>query len=61
MSEHKIKRHNKSLLLYHLVFPLKYRRKAISKEVGGTSNEEAIREYVKNQGREKEYKKSHQQ
>ena len=143
MSDHKIKRHNKSLLLYHLVFPLKYRRKAISNEVGETlkeicfdisdryeiqfieigyesdhvhflvqsvpsysvskmitmlksitskelfqrhpevkkmlwsgkfwtsgyyvntvgqySNEEAIREYVKNQGKEKEYKKLHQQ
>lgn len=34
MSEHIVKRHNKTLLLYHLVFPLKYRRKAISVEVG---------------------------
>ena len=34
MSDHVLKSHNKTLLLYHLVFPLKYRRKAISKEVG---------------------------
>ncbi|MCF6359827.1 MAG: IS200/IS605 family transposase [Cyclobacteriaceae bacterium] len=36
MSEHISKSHNKTLLLYHLVFPLKYRRKAISKKVGET-------------------------
>ena len=30
MSEHILKRHNKTLLMYHLVFPLKYRRKAIT-------------------------------
>ncbi len=34
MSEHVIKRHNKSLLLYHLVFPLKYRKSVITKEIG---------------------------
>lgn len=34
MSEHIIKRHNKSLLLYHLVFPLKYKRSVITKEIG---------------------------
>jgi REP element-mobilizing transposase RayT len=34
MSEHILKRHNKSLLLYHLVFPLKYRKSAITKEIG---------------------------
>ena len=34
MSDHIFKSHNKTLLLYHLVFPLKYRRKAISNEVG---------------------------
>jgi len=34
MSEHIHKRHNKTLLLYHLVFPLKYRRKGISDDVG---------------------------
>ena len=34
MSEHVLKRHNKTLLLYHLVFPLKYRRKALEKETG---------------------------
>jgi len=143
MSDHKIKRHNKSLLLYHIVIPLKYRRNVINKEVGETlikicfeiterfevefieigyeldhvhflvqsvpsysvskmitmlksitakqlfqrhpevksilwngkfwtsgyyvntvgqySNEEVIRAYVKNQGKEKEYKKLHQQ
>ena len=34
MSEHILKRHNKSLLLYHLVFPLKYRKAVITKEIG---------------------------
>lgn len=36
MSEHVIKRHNKTLLMYHLVLPLKYRRKAITASVGKT-------------------------
>ena len=34
MSEHILKRHNKTLLLYHLVFPLKYRKSAITKDIG---------------------------
>ncbi len=33
MGEHIIKRHNKTLLLYHLVFPLKYRRSVITEEI----------------------------
>src|SRR3970040_1735840 len=33
MSEHIHKRHNKNLLLYHLVCPIKYRRSVLSKEV----------------------------
>ena len=33
MSEHIFKSHNKTLLLYHLVFPAKYRRKVFSKKV----------------------------
>ncbi|OPX29533.1 MAG: IS200/IS605 family transposase [Gemmatimonadaceae bacterium 4484_173] len=33
MSEHICKSHNKSLLMYHLVFPAKYRRKVFSKAV----------------------------
>lgn len=33
MSEHIYKSHNKTLLMYHLVFPAKYRRKVFSKEV----------------------------
>jgi REP element-mobilizing transposase RayT len=33
MSEHVHKRHNKSLLLYHLVCPIKYRRSVLSDEV----------------------------
>ena len=33
MTEHIYKSHNKTLFLYHLVCPVKYRRKAISKEV----------------------------
>jgi len=36
MSEHIIKRHNKTLLLYHLVFPVKYRRKVFSDKVEKT-------------------------
>jgi len=39
MDEHIYKRHNKTLLLYHLVFPVKYRRKVISGPIG-----EAIKE-----------------
>ena len=143
MSDHNIKRHNITLLLYHIVIPLKYRKKVINKKVGETlikicngiseryevqfvevgyesdhvhflvqsvpsysvskmvtmlksitakelfrlhpeikemlwggkfwtsgyyvntvgqySNEEVIRAYVKNQGKEKEYKKIHQE
>jgi REP element-mobilizing transposase RayT len=34
MSEHILKRHNKTLLLYHLVFPLKYRKVVITKAIG---------------------------
>jgi putative transposase len=34
MDEHIYKRHNKSFLLYHLVFPMKYRREALTKEIG---------------------------
>lgn len=34
MGEHIFKRHNKTLLLYHLVFPLKYRRSLITDEIG---------------------------
>jgi REP element-mobilizing transposase RayT len=33
MSEHIHKSHNKTLLLYHLVFPSKYRRKVFTKEI----------------------------
>ena len=36
MSEHVFKRHNKTLLLYHLVFPLKYRKVVITDEIGST-------------------------
>jgi putative transposase len=39
MSEHIYKSHNKTLLLYHLVFPAKYRRKVFSADV-----EEALRD-----------------
>ncbi len=33
MGEHILKSHNKTLLLYHLVFPAKYRRKVFTKEI----------------------------
>ncbi len=36
MTEHILKSHNKTLFLYHLVCPVKYRRKAISKEISET-------------------------
>ena len=34
VSEHLFKRHNKTLLMYHLVFPLKYRKSVITQEIG---------------------------
>jgi len=34
--QHIYKRHNKTLLLYHLVFPVKYRRKVITEEISLT-------------------------
>ena len=34
MGEHIFKRHNKTLLLCHLVFPLKYRKSLITEEIG---------------------------
>ena len=39
MGEHIIKRHNKTLLLYHLVFPVKYRKESITKEIGESLKE----------------------
>ena len=36
MSEHILKNHNKTLLLYHLVFPAKYRRKVFTKGIEDT-------------------------
>ena len=36
MSDHVYKSHNKTLLLYHVVLPLKYRRNIISFEIGET-------------------------
>ena len=42
MSEHIIKRHNKTLLLYHIVCPAKYRRKVFSECV-----EESLKEVCK--------------
>ena len=35
MDDHIYKRHNKTLLLYHLVFPVKYRKKVISEPISG--------------------------
>ena len=43
MSEHIYKRHNKSLLLYHLVCPIKYRRSILSEAV-----EESLVEVCRN-------------
>ena len=36
MNKHIIKRHNKTLLLYHLVFPAKYRREVFTEPVSST-------------------------
>lgn len=36
MSEHILKSHNKTVLLYHLVLPAKYRRKIFTKEIKTT-------------------------
>jgi REP element-mobilizing transposase RayT len=40
--EHISKRHNKTLLLYHLVFPLKYRKKCLDEKSGETLKEICI-------------------
>ena len=42
MSDHVYKRHNKTLLLYHLVFPAKYRRKVITRAVEETLQDTCI-------------------
>ena len=42
MSEHKLKRHNKNLLLYHIVCPTKYRRKVFTGQVSETLKEVCI-------------------
>ena len=39
MSEHLKKRHNKTLLLYHIVCPLKYRESVITEAIGETLKE----------------------
>ena len=39
MSEHIHKNHNKNLLLYHFVCPIKYRRKVLNDEVSATFKE----------------------
>lgn len=42
MAEHILKRHNKSLLLYHIVCPAKYRRRVFTKSVGQALKEVCI-------------------
>ena len=39
MDDHVTKRHNKTLLLYHIVCPLKYRRDVITNEIGESLKE----------------------
>ena len=34
MDKHIHKRHNKTLLMYHLVFPVKYRKRIIEESIG---------------------------
>ena len=36
MTDHILKRHNKNLLLYHIVYPAKYRRKVFTEQVEQT-------------------------
>ena len=40
--QHIYKRHNKTLLLYHLVFPVKYRKKVITEEMSSTMKDICI-------------------
>ena len=42
MSEHIVKRHNKTLLLFHLVCPVKYRRKVFTESVELTLKETCL-------------------
>ncbi len=42
MSDHICKSHNKSLLLYHLVCSIKYRRKVLKEEVSSTLKEVCV-------------------
>ena len=42
MSEHIVKRHNKTLLLFHLVCPVKYRRKVFTETVELTLKETCL-------------------
>ena len=42
MSEHKYKRHNENLLLYHIVCPTKYRRKVFTEKVAESLKEVCI-------------------
>ena len=42
MSEHILKRHNKTLLLFHLVCPVKYRRKVFTESVERTLRETCL-------------------
>lgn len=42
MSDHVYKNHNKTLLLYHLVFPAKYRQKVFTAEVEDTLKEVCV-------------------
>ena len=42
MTEHILKRHNKNLLLYHIVFPVKYRRQVFTAPVEQTLKEMCI-------------------
>ena len=39
MGDHIKKRHNKTFLMYHLVFPLKYRRSVLTEEIGESLKE----------------------
>lgn len=41
--EHVYKAHNKTLLLYHLVFPIKYRRKVLTPEVSESLKEICVK------------------
>jgi hypothetical protein len=57
MSEHILKRHSKTLLLYHIVCPAKYRRKVFTQDVENTLKIGQI--FILDMGLRVTYEKAH--